>query len=204
LTNEERATLVVPGFHGLQLYANQFWVDHLRSYCIILGQQGKPLSHELLGQLTIFLGFEKYSADVGSTSDHASLTSFEVLDQHPAIKALVSKVIKFRAGLETEDASNKSDKVLTGKLMQFMDRIYPEAKELTADRYLFGRLLFRSNISQHSPPPLPVHGRTTFGLKRLPIVSLNRPRGFAKIFRHLWPWGFRLSLPALFERDTRV
>jgi hypothetical protein len=115
LTHEERASIVVRGFHGLQLYANQYWVDHLRSYCAILGQQRKPLSQELLGQLCVFVGFMKDSTDFEHTSDPASLDGFEVLDRQPAIRSLVSKVVKFRAGLETDDVSNKSEKALAGR-----------------------------------------------------------------------------------------
>lgn len=113
-TTEERAKIVVPGFHGLHLYANQFWIDHLRSYCTILNQLKKPLSHDLSSQLTAILGFVKESADVDYGSDHAPLDGFEILDQHSEIKALVYKVTKFRANLNMDDIGNKSDTSLAG------------------------------------------------------------------------------------------
>jgi hypothetical protein len=121
--NEDRATIVVSGFHGLQLYANQFWVDHALSYCTIIGQQRTQLSHELLSQLNTLLGFLKDSADFEQASDHAPLEGLDVLDQHPKIKTLVLKLTKFRADLETDDASHKSDKSAAGGWMTCMNEI---------------------------------------------------------------------------------
>jgi len=114
-TDEQRATMIVSGYHGLQLYANKFWLDHLVSYCTILGKQRKQLPGDLLSQLSILLGFVKDTANVEPTADLFQLEGLDVFNQHPQIQTLLLKVTQFRRELETDDGHNKSDKTAMGR-----------------------------------------------------------------------------------------
>jgi hypothetical protein len=65
--------------------------------------------------LNALLGFLKVLVNFEQTSDETELKGLNVLDQHPAVKTLVLKLTKFRAGLETDDGYNKLDKSAAGK-----------------------------------------------------------------------------------------
>jgi len=129
-SNDTRAAIVVTGFHGLQIYANQFWVDHLLSYCTILDQQRKNLSRELENQLNTLLRFLKESASVEQTPDYAELEGLDVLVQNPNIKTLVLKVAKFRRKLEVDDALSKSDKSAAGRWIKSINKILKPGTEI--------------------------------------------------------------------------
>ena len=141
--DEERATIVVSGFHGLQLYANRFWADHLLSYCAILSRQRKQPSRELLIQLDQLLRFLKDPASDEQLSDYPPLEGLNILDQHPRVRILVSKLEKFRAEAEKDPSSNTSEKSAAGGLQTAISDVQAELST-NYPRYLSRILLFRS------------------------------------------------------------
>ena len=120
-TDAQRATIIVRGFHGLQLYADKFWYKHLLEYCGLLGQHQRQFSTELLTHLQLLLRFRKDNFQVSSTPIKVVTEkaphdlSLEALNHLPDVKRLVSDVLAFRAKTAREDASDRN---LEGKSFQ--------------------------------------------------------------------------------------
>jgi hypothetical protein len=113
-TQEDRAAVVLQGFHGLQLYANQFWQDHLLAYCEHR-REDKTVSDELLNQLNKLLIFQKDPDNFEQHLDDSSIVALKVFDGHLPVKALVLAVLKFRAVVKEIDVSKLLEKSITGK-----------------------------------------------------------------------------------------
>jgi hypothetical protein len=105
--------------HGLQLYVNQFWLDHLLSYCTILSQRQKQLPHELASQLIELLCFSKEWINDEQSANHTPPKGLEVLDQHPKVRAFIIIVKQFRDRLENDDLYKNSIKSASGMNISF-------------------------------------------------------------------------------------
>lgn len=102
------------GFHGLQLYANQFWQDHLLAYCELRGEEKGISPEDLLFQLNKLLKFQKDPDKFEQHLDDNSIVALKVFDRHLLVKALVLAVLKFRAEVKQVDVSKLSEKSAAG------------------------------------------------------------------------------------------
>jgi len=114
-TPEERANIVVSGFHGLQPYANKFWIYHLLEYSKLLAKSWKPPRSELLFQLNLLLEMEKSAEVAEEPTDAISIEELTMLNQNPRIQSFISRVIKFREEAKAIGISNQSEKSVEGK-----------------------------------------------------------------------------------------
>jgi hypothetical protein len=113
-TERERAALVIQGFHGLHLYANQFWMDHFLECCTSLRRQQKQLPNHLLEQIIGLFGFQK---DLGTKPfDLIQAPSIEVFQQHPQLVALVKSIIWLRDKLKQDNSPNVQEMSIEGML----------------------------------------------------------------------------------------
>jgi hypothetical protein len=110
----DRALALISGFHGLQIYANKFWVDHLRSYCVLLAETQKPPSNELLNQLDRLTRFKKPSSGPATPQDMTLLSEFGVLGHRPHIMMLLAQLLNFRTQQEHNLTSNLQEKAPQG------------------------------------------------------------------------------------------
>lgn len=89
--------MVVAGLHGLQLYANRYWYQHLLSH--LSGGMGFP--HGLLAQIYKLRDFRKEgvgnSVPLVAASGPPELCP---LNNIPEIKSMVSEMIDFRANMK--------------------------------------------------------------------------------------------------------
>lgn len=108
-TDLERTTIIVEGIHHLQLYANQFWYRHLLAYAAVCARRRISFSADLLLQLSSLLRFSKNStARSAQVLNPGQIPGLQILDQVPAIKELVSKIISFRESLKKDEWNDKS------------------------------------------------------------------------------------------------
>ncbi|TVY65596.1 Vegetative incompatibility protein HET-E-1 [Lachnellula suecica] len=113
-TDHERVAAVFQGLHGLQIYANRYWFDHLLQYCASQARQGKTLPRDICTQLTALLMFRKeayndriIAGNLLASVDQQALT---VLDQIPLLKTLVTDVLVSRSSTEAKNQLNSLDK----------------------------------------------------------------------------------------------
>jgi hypothetical protein len=114
-TEAQRATVIVRGCYGLQIYADRFWDKHLLLYCGLLRQHQSQFSPELLSQLQLLLRFRKEDSQASvpmpkiiTEKNVTEDTGLEALNYWPDVKRLVVDVIVFRAKMSKEDTSDKS------------------------------------------------------------------------------------------------
>ena len=105
-TDQDRAVSIIQGYHGLQLYANQFWFKHLLAYCRLRTYGRLWIPNDLKVQLELLLHFQKDDTP-GSSGIQETLLEQEaelaVLNQLLPIKGLVSNIIGFRRGFNRDD-----------------------------------------------------------------------------------------------------
>jgi hypothetical protein len=114
-TDQERAAMVLSGFHGLQTYANTFWLNHLLEYSDILTEKKAPIPEDLTSQLKKLLEFRK---DPVSSRVDISLRSderFEVFNTIPEMRDFISTIISFRADLRNQISQKSPQKPLERK-----------------------------------------------------------------------------------------
>ncbi|CZR68409.1 uncharacterized protein PAC_18308 [Phialocephala subalpina] len=113
-TDTERAAIIVQGFPGLQVYASKFWYKHVLDYCGLVAHEQCQVSPELLAQLQRLLRFKKADVQAALTSNsrieenNSGEPGLEALSHVPNIKSLLSDILRFRAKMSREDASDKS------------------------------------------------------------------------------------------------
>jgi hypothetical protein len=113
-TDQERAALVVRGFYGLQLYANQFWYKHLLAYCALWEKKQTQFPDELLMQLDLLVRYLKDNRPEGESERSSILAKLCVLEGNeglhhvPHVRDLIANVISFRAALSQDDLANKA------------------------------------------------------------------------------------------------
>ncbi|KAH6703303.1 hypothetical protein BKA61DRAFT_636254 [Leptodontidium sp. MPI-SDFR-AT-0119] len=104
LTLQTRGTLILSGFHGLHLYANQFFAQHLLAYFASLaGSRSRP-APALVVELQKLLHFSKNSGDEGLVSH--STVNLDVLSESPEVVSFLRQVVAFRDGLKQEEVSS--------------------------------------------------------------------------------------------------
>lgn len=98
-SQEERSAIVLQGIHGLQFYANQYWVAHFLSYLGLKSRGKESIPHDLLVQMDMLLRFNKDTeydlADLGGLDPDA----FKFLVSEPEIKIFLIKLSSFRTQL---------------------------------------------------------------------------------------------------------
>jgi hypothetical protein len=115
-TARERAALVIQGFHGLHLYANQFWMDHLLECCTSLRRQQKQLPNHLLEQIIGLFDFQK---DLDTKPfDLTQVPSIEVFQQHSQLVTLVKGIIWLREKLKQDNSPNVQERLIEGMLLK--------------------------------------------------------------------------------------
>lgn len=111
-SDTDQLTVVVQGFHGLHLYANQFWFKHLLIYLHMQTRSGTKTSEPLLQQLLVLVRFQKdHKMQLGELERFVTPSfnvELRVLDSLPLVKLLVAKTVAFRASLNREEMSIKS------------------------------------------------------------------------------------------------
>jgi hypothetical protein len=118
-TDQERAAIVLQGFHGLQLYANQFWYRHVLACCGLYAKGHIILPNELSNQLKKLLRFRKQArheafwsgnSEAGSNILHENGDGdFLALNQLPRdVRDFIWEVIKFRKGVSSDDFTQKT------------------------------------------------------------------------------------------------
>ena len=86
--------MVVGGLHGLQLYANRYWYQHLLAYL----HSGMGIPQDLLTQLHMLLNFWKQDVrHITIPQGSVETSELQVLDHLPGIKSMVSELIFSRA-----------------------------------------------------------------------------------------------------------
>jgi hypothetical protein len=99
LSDHKRASVMVHGFHGLQIYANQFWFNHVLDYLRMQdGEQVNP-PNEFLEQLYSLLEFDK-EAQKGNIHTYSEMSISGTLLK---VDALISKVKSFRVSLRSDE-----------------------------------------------------------------------------------------------------
>jgi hypothetical protein len=93
--------MVVRGLHGLQLYANRYWYQHLLAYL----HSGMGIPQDLLTQLHTLLNFWKQDRHITFSQASVETSELQVLDHLPGIKSMVSELIFSRAIKETSEMS---------------------------------------------------------------------------------------------------
>ncbi|KAH6714004.1 hypothetical protein BKA61DRAFT_428897, partial [Leptodontidium sp. MPI-SDFR-AT-0119] len=103
-TSQTRGVLVISGFHGLQLYANQFFTKHLQAYFTPLAaSRGRP-TPELVMELQKLLLFSKNLDDTVSAT--SSRVNWDMLSEYPQVVSFLQRLIAFREGLKQEEVSS--------------------------------------------------------------------------------------------------
>ena len=115
-TPQEQAAIIVSGFHGLQLYANAFWIDHFLSYCDLLAKKRAKPPDELVSQLSKLLEFQKNSCQLDQHDCPDLVDDFDVLTHFPQVRNFISMVMAFRTSLKRVGTSNLPDKSPSGEL----------------------------------------------------------------------------------------
>jgi hypothetical protein len=149
-TELERAALVIQGFHGLHLYANQFWVDHLLECCTSLRKQQNQLPNHLLEQIIGIFGFQK-GLDT-KPFDFIQVPSIEIF-QHPQLVTLVKSIIWFRDKLKQGISPNVQEISIEGMLRMLYNE-FP-FRSLIFHRCFFGTMCYGPHPFQCSSPILP-------------------------------------------------
>ncbi|KAH7409681.1 hypothetical protein BKA64DRAFT_404683 [Cadophora sp. MPI-SDFR-AT-0126] len=105
-TAHSRAALVLTGFHGLQLYANQFFATHLEAYLTSLAVSKGQAPVELISQLQLLLQFSKNKQNSGSKP--SSTINLEALHEYPQLVSFLLQVFAFKDSMKQEGAANTS------------------------------------------------------------------------------------------------
>jgi len=101
-TDQEMAAKVLEGFHGLQLYANQFWFKHVLTCCSLYYKSHLPIPNELLSQLQMLLQFWKEQGHDDSSSSRDYRTENHTIDESNdslALGQLPREIRKFTCGI---------------------------------------------------------------------------------------------------------
>jgi hypothetical protein len=115
-TDQQRAEIVLRGFHGLQFYANQFWFKHVLTCCGLFAKGNAALPDDLLIQLQQLVQFRKAFGDnscvIGNpdtNSSHRQRDDSLAMNQLPQdVRDLIWEVIEFRKMVKKEDNTLKS------------------------------------------------------------------------------------------------
>lgn len=120
----DRASVVVKGFHGLQLYASQFWIEHLLFHCEKQARKKVYLLPELLDQLQLLLRFRKMSGLDTHIEEHPnlpqSMANTKLLERIPNLRNLVSDVITFRSNLDQDESTGQSPNSTNAQNLQYV------------------------------------------------------------------------------------
>jgi len=111
-TDQERAAIILQGFHGLQLYANQFWAKHILTCCNLLSTCDDVLPDEMIAQLEKLVRFRKQMWQDSSVPETLDLdgdsATLQQLPHH--IRGFIREVSQFREGLTRNEYPHKSPK----------------------------------------------------------------------------------------------
>ncbi|KAL3427321.1 NACHT domain-containing protein [Phlyctema vagabunda] len=116
LVNEERVERVLCGLHGLQLYANQYWYQHLLSYCKIVTERNGKISEELKSQLYKLLEYRIPQRTPYTPTNDRELSELSVLNKIPQIKALVYDAMSFRSSKSQHTLMEQNSETVAQKL----------------------------------------------------------------------------------------
>jgi hypothetical protein len=116
-SNHQRAMRILRGFHGLHIYAQEFWTYHLLEFCALNNSgdlQTNQLPAELSKQLEKLLDFKKPSKygsthsqnDLDLSTSH-DLSTFTPL---PRVKDLLLATLAFRKAPKPKHALDQSQK----------------------------------------------------------------------------------------------
>ncbi len=112
-TDQQRASTVLQGFHGLQFYANEFWSKHVLTCCGLFAKYDFVLPDDLVIQLERLLRFRKEIGDKSSSTGHQYTGTHHhenslALNQLPQnVKDFIWEVVEFRKKLTEEDTTLK-------------------------------------------------------------------------------------------------
>jgi hypothetical protein len=114
---EERRLWVLQGLHGLQIYANQFWHQHILAYMDSAMAQQLEIPEHLVEQLKEILKYSKAKPSVdltqpaivgASKGKNPPTQRYLSLKQLPGLDKLVLDLEVFRSGLKNRDWTQKS------------------------------------------------------------------------------------------------
>jgi hypothetical protein len=116
-TDQERAAIVLQGFHGLQLYANQFWYRHVLECYGLYAKRHINIPDGLSNQLRKLLRFRKQAqheaprpgdSSEGSTTLHGNDDSSAMSQLPLDVRNFIREVVEFRKRARNDDFAQKS------------------------------------------------------------------------------------------------
>ncbi len=110
--DDEIRRRIVKGYHGLHLYANEFWIEHVLQYAKMQKTTGSEILESFVSQLERLLQFRRESWSLEpsslSTSSLPGITGRSiVLSKVPEIQRLTSDILAFRVVLAQEKHTQK-------------------------------------------------------------------------------------------------
>ncbi|KAH7308822.1 hypothetical protein BKA65DRAFT_174630 [Rhexocercosporidium sp. MPI-PUGE-AT-0058] len=105
-TSQSRYTLVLSGFHGLQLYANSFFAKHLVAYLNSLAGSRSRAAPELVAELQSLRQFSKHT-DVEGTLSNSAAFNLDALNESPQLMSFMLQLITFRESVKQKEGSSE-------------------------------------------------------------------------------------------------
>jgi hypothetical protein len=125
--NEEKIADVSKGFHGLHLYANEFWVAHFLEYIEVNTELDQHMLDSVLEQvLALCDAHDSIALPTDDTAEGEDLVSRESqLDGHPALQ-------KLEAHLDIHD--------FLGKIIEYRERTHEAQLQASGGQYSSAQL----------------------------------------------------------------
>lgn len=111
VTEHQRAIRVAKSFHGLHLYANEYWLKHLYSYAearsVSAARLSEPLVDQLVNLAAVHKSFyrvtsQELAQEVGCFTATIPDSIAPYLENNLDAKTLLQKVIRFNESLGNE------------------------------------------------------------------------------------------------------